>query len=238
MTTATIDRRTAPDLAEEEDRRFGDVVHSLTAEEWRTPTELPGWDVRAIALHVLGEAESHRIGELVHQLVAGRKAAKGRALVDGINDVQIADRADLGPDEILARLDAAAPKFLRYRRRLPWPFRAIPLPNPPFGWLSIGRLNDVVYTRDRWMHRLDIHRAIGRAFKVDADHDRRLVADVVAEWAQRHGQPYHLVLDGPAGGTFERGGTGEVHQLDAVEFCRIVSGRAPGSGLLATGVVF
>jgi hypothetical protein len=107
MTTGTIDRRTAPDLAEEEDRRFGDLLHSLTAEEWHTPTELPGWDVRAIALHVLGEAESHRITELVHQLVAGRKAAKGRALVDGINDVQIADRAHLGPDEILARLDAA-----------------------------------------------------------------------------------------------------------------------------------
>jgi len=238
MTTGTIDRRTAPDLAEGEDRRFGDLVHSLTAEEWRTPTDLPGWDVRAIALHVLGEAESHRITELVHQLVAGRKAAKGRALVDGINDVQIADRAHLGPDEILSRLDAAAPKFLRYRRRLPWPFRAIRLPNPPFGLLSIGFLNDVVYTLDRWMHRLDIHRAIGRPFKVDTDHDRRVVADIVAEWAQRHGRPYRLVLDGPAGGTFAHAGTGEAHQLDAVEFCRIVSGRAPGIGLLATGVVF
>ena len=238
MITATIDRRSAPDLAEEEDRRFGDLVHSLTAEEWRTPTELPGWDVRAIALHVLGEAESHRIRELAHQLVAGRKAAKGRALVDGINDVQIADRAHLGPAEILARLDAAAPKFLRFRRRLPWPFRTIRLPNPPFGWLSIGRLNDVVYTRDRWMHRLDIHRAIRRPFEVDADHDRRVVADVVAEWAHRHGQPYRLILEGPAGGTFDRGGAGEVHQLDAVEFCHIVSGRASGTGLLTTGVVF
>jgi hypothetical protein len=88
------------------------------------------------------------------------------------------------------------------------------------------------------MHRLDIHRAIGRTFEVDADHDRRVVADVVAEWAQRHGRPYRLILDGPAGGTFEHGGTGEVHQLGAVEFCRIVSGRAPGTGLLATGVVF
>ena len=238
MTTATIDHGIAPDLAEEEDRRFRDLVHSLTAEQWRTPTELPGWDVRAIALHILGEAESHRIRELVHQLRAGHKAAEGRALVDGINDVQIADRAHLAPDEILARLDAAAPKFLRFRRQLPWPFRAIRLPNPPFGWLSIGRLNDVVYTRDRWMHRLDIHRAIGRPFDVDADHDRRIVADVVAEWAQRHGQPYHLELDGPAGGTFAPCSIGDAHQLDAVEFCRIVSGRAPGTGLLATGVVF
>jgi uncharacterized protein (TIGR03083 family) len=228
MTTATIDRRTAPDLAEAEDRRLGDLLHSLRADEWHTPTELPGWDVRAIALHLVGEAESRRLGELIHQLVAGRKAAKGRALVDGINDVQIADRAHLGPDEILARLDAAAPKFLRYRRRLPWPFRAIRLPNPPFGCLIIGFLNDVVPTRDRWMHRLEIHRAIGRPFKVDADHDRRVVADVVAEWARRHGQPYRLVLDGP----------GEMHQLDAVEFCHIVSGRAPGTGRLTTGVVF
>ena len=64
-----------------------------------------------------------------------------------------------------------------------------------------------------------------------ADHDRRVVADIVAEWAQRHGRPYRLILDGPAGGTFEHGGTGEAHQLDAVEFCRIVSGRAPGTGL-------
>ena len=238
MTAATIDRQTAPGLAEEEDRRFGDLLRSLTAEEWRTPTELPGWDVHAIALHILGEAESYRISELVHQLVAGRKAANGRALVDGINDVQIADRAHLEPDEILARLDDAAPKFLRFRRRLPWPLRAIRVPNPPFGWLSIGRLNDVVYTRDRWMHRLDIHRAIGRPFTVDANHDRHIVADVVAEWAERHGRPYRLILDGPAGGTFQYGNAGEAHELDAVEFCRIVSGRAPGTGLLSTGVAF
>ena len=238
MTVATIDRHTAPGLAEEEDRRFGDLLRSLTAEEWSTPTELPGWDVHAIALHILGEAESYRISELVHQLVAGRKAAKGRALVDGINDVQVADRAQLGPDEILVRLDDAAPRFLRFRRRLPWPLRAIRVPNPPFGWLSIGRLNDVVYTRDRWMHRLDIHRAIGRPFTVDTRHDRQIVADVVAEWAERHGRPYRLILDGPAGGAFQYGSAGEAQQLDAVEFCRIVSGRAPGTGLLSTGVAF
>ena len=210
MTTATIDRRTAPDLAQEEERRFGDLIRSLTVDEWRVPTELPGWDVRAIVLHVLGEEESHRPRELAHQLLAGQRAAKGRALADGINDVQVADRAHLDPDEILARLDVATPKFLTFRRRVPWPLRAIRVPNPPLGWLSIGRLNDVVYTRDRWMHRLDIHRAIGRAFDVDDEHDRRIVADIVAEWAQRHRRPYRLVLGGPAGGTFEHGENAEV----------------------------
>jgi hypothetical protein len=88
------------------------------------------------------------------------------------------------------------------------------------------------------MHRIDIHRAIGRPLEVDAGHDARVVADIVAEWADRHGQPYRLVLGGPAGGTFERGDGGEVQQLDAVEFWRVVFGRVSGTGLLAIGVVF
>jgi uncharacterized protein (TIGR03083 family) len=238
MTTATIARRAAPDIAAEEDRRFAEFLRSMSPADWSIPTELPGWDVKAIALHILGEAESYRIREALHQARAGRKRANGRALVDGMNDVQIADRAHLEPEEILERLDAAAPKFRRFRARIPGPLRALRIPNPPYGWLRVGHLVDVVYTRDRWMHRVDICRAIGRPFEVDAEQDRQIVADVVAEWAAIHGQPYRLVLDGPAGGVFSRGERGEEHHLDAVEFCRIVSGREPGTGLLSTGVVF
>jgi uncharacterized protein (TIGR03083 family) len=238
MTTDTIARDAAPDIAVEADRRFADLLRSLSPAEWSTPTELPGWDVKAIALHVLGEAESYRVREALHQVIAGRKLAKGRALVDGMNDVQIADRAHLPPGEILTRLDAAAPRFRRFRARMPAPVRAIRVSNPPYGWLRLGHLWDVVYTRDRWLHRIDICRAIGRPFEVDADHDGRVVADVVAEWAALHGQPYRLVLDGPAGGVFEGGDGGEQHHLDAVEFCRTVSGRERGTGLLTTGVVF
>jgi uncharacterized protein (TIGR03083 family) len=238
MTTATITRRAAPDLAAEADRRFADLLRSLSPADWSTPTELPGWDVKAIACHVLGEAESYRVREALHQVIAGRKHANGRALVDGMNDVQVAERAHLTPGEILERLDAAAPRFRRFRARIPAPLRAMRIPNPPYGPLPVGHLMDVIYTRDRWLHAIDICRAIGRAVEVDADHDRRIVADVVAEWAAIHGQPYRLVLDGPAGGVFERGDGGEEHQLDAVEFCRTVSGREPGIGLLGTGVVF
>jgi hypothetical protein len=64
------------------------------------------------------------------------------------------------------------------------------------------------------------------------------VADVVAEWARRHGQPYTLRLTGPAGGTFTDGEGGEVIEVDAVEFCRILSGRGDGSGLLNQEVPF
>jgi uncharacterized protein (TIGR03083 family) len=237
MTTATITRSTATGVAEAEDRRFIDLVRSLDAADWHAPTDCEGWTVRDIVLHVLGAQESHRFGEWAHQMRAGRKAAAGRELVDGINDVQIADRAHLGTDEVIERLETAAPRFRRFRRRLPAPLRAIKVPAPGVGRVSMGHLMDTTYTRDSWLHRVDIHRAIGRPFEPDA-HDARIIADVVADWAARHGQPYRLVLTGPAGATFESGTGGEQHELDAVEFCRILSGRAAGHGLLTTPVLF
>jgi uncharacterized protein (TIGR03083 family) len=235
--TARIDRATAPELAEAEDHRFLELVRSLEPDDWSAATDCTAWDVRAMVLHVLGAAESHKLGEFLHQMRAGRRAAAGRDLIDGVNDVQIADRSDLSTEQIIDRLEAAAPRFRRFRRRLPTPLRAVRVPAPFLGKVSLGYLMDVVYTRDSWLHRVDIHRAIGRRFEPDA-HDARIVADVVADWAGRHGQPYRLVLTGPAGGTFESGVGGEHHELDAVELCRILSGRAPGEGLLSTKVLF
>jgi hypothetical protein len=55
----------------------------------------------------------------------------------------------------------------------------------------------------------------------------------VGEWAEIHGQPFDLVLTGPAGGTFSRGTGGERVELDAVDFVRVLSGRLPGEGVLA-----
>jgi hypothetical protein len=88
------------------------------------------------------------------------------------------------------------------------------------------------------MHRIDLTRATGRPLRLTPEHDGRMVADVVAEWADAHGQPYALELTGPAGGSWSRGTDGEAVTLDAVEFCRVVSGRAPGTGLLAQDVPF
>ena len=66
-----------------------------------------------------------------------------------------------------------------------------------------------------------------------ADHDGRLVADIVAEWAGIHGQPFELVLDGPAGGKFTQGVDGERVEIDAIDFIRTLSGRLPGTGVLS-----
>jgi uncharacterized protein (TIGR03083 family) len=103
----------------------------------------------------------------------------------------------------------------------------------------LGYLLDTILTRDTWMHRVDITRATGLELELTPAHDGRLVADVVAEWAHRHQQPFTLNLEGPAGGTFTHGGGGgEEITLDAVEFCRTLSGRAAGTGLLTQEVPF
>jgi hypothetical protein len=103
---------------------------------------------------------------------------------------------------------------------------------------TLGHLVDVIITRDVWTHRVDIARATGRDLVLDPDVDGPIVADVVAEWAGRHGQPFELTLGGPAGGTFVQGDGGQRLELDAVEFCRVLSGRAEGEGLLGVRVLF
>jgi uncharacterized protein (TIGR03083 family) len=236
-----LSRDEAMDLAGDEYDRFLDLLRSLPPEEWRRPTECEAWDVRAMATHLLAEAESHSsLREMAHQMRAYRKAKSG-SMIDTMNALQVRDRADLTPDEIVGRFEGAVPRSVRARRRMPGLVRRVRVKvDPPFEterW-PLSYLMDVIYTRDTWMHRGDISRATRRDVALTPEHDGRIVADVVAEWARRHGQPFALELTGPAGGTYVAGEGGEHVHLDAVEFCRIVSGRAQGAGLLTTAVPY
>lgn len=227
-------------LAAAEQERLLALLRELSPADWERPTDCAGWAVRDIVAHLAGAfASCASPREAVRQSRAGKQVAAGRDLVDGINDVQVAERAGRPPAELLAELTAVGEQGLRARRRLPAPLRALPLPfGPPLGTRPLGYLMDRIYTRDAWLHRIDICRAVGQAPLLTADHDGRLVADVVAEWARAHGGAYDLVLTGPAGGTFRSGVGGQHHELDAVEFCRTLSGRSAGTGLLTTGVPF
>jgi uncharacterized protein (TIGR03083 family) len=178
--------------------------------------------------------------EWMHQMRAGTKAAGDGPFIDGMTAVQVRERADLTRSQLLDRLAHVGPRAARWRagRRL---MRRIPLKQEVGGvtetW-RLGYLLDIVLTRDTWMHRVDIARATGREMVLTAEHDGRLIADVVAEWSRRHGEPFTLQLEGPAGGTFTQGTDGEDITIDAVEYCRILSGRATGTGLLTQEVPF
>ena len=224
------------------------LLEQLAPADWAAPTECVPWTVADMVGHLIGAARaSASFREMARQQLWGRRHRDefdGNDL-DAVNALQVRDHADLIPAARIETLRAAARPAVRARMRFPLPLRPIRVPLAQGGStaegmpssLSLGHLMEVIYTRDAWLHRVDIARATGADLDLgNADH--RIVEDVVAEWAQRHGHPFTLTLSGPAGGVFVQGEGGPAIDLDAVEFCRVVSGRAPGEGLLATRVLF
>ncbi len=180
------------------------------------------------------------LGELLSQQreIRRRVKADGGNETDTMTQVQIERTASLSTAELTTEARSLGRRATRGRTRLPGPMgRMIRIPvevGPLNEVWSLGYLNDIILTRDTWMHRVDLVRAIGSDMVLTADHDGRIVADVVAEWATRHGKPFVLTLTGPAGRMFTAPGSEapETITVDAVEFCRIVSARADGPGLL------
>jgi uncharacterized protein (TIGR03083 family) len=244
LRTERPDHHEAMRLGATEYERLIGLLRSLGSEDWGRRTECVLWDVKAMVAHLLGNMEGNAsLRELTHQIGTAKKRAKvsGFAMVDELTSLQISERAALKPDELVNRIEKMAPKAIKGRQRVPGVARRlVRIDAAPFGRIALGYLIDTVYTRDVWMHRIDICRASHRLMDLDAAHDGRLVSAIVGDWAARHRQPYELVLDGPAGGTFSSGVDGQALHMDAVEFCRIVSGRhaADAQGLLKTEVLF
>lgn len=240
---STLTRTSLEQLAVTEYTRFLELLRSLDGPDWTLPTECSPWDVRALATHVLGMAEmSATARETIRQNFAAWR--RGGAFIDALTGLQVEERRSLSPEAIVTRFTSAAPRGARGRARTPNFVRRRRIPmDQAVGdamepW-TVGYLVETILTRDVWMHRVDLSRAVGKPISLTADHDGVLVGDVVAEWATRHQQPCSLILSGPAGGTWTFGaGAGERLELDAVEFCRLLSGRGVGAGLLAVQVPF
>jgi uncharacterized protein (TIGR03083 family) len=238
--TPALDRGLAMRLAETEYGRFHAMLAGLSPEEWSLPTNCPGWDVRAMAAHALGMADfAASPWESRRQLKEAGK--RGGNFVDALTALQVEERSDLDPPHIVAQFERTGPKAAKGRRRIPALIRRRRIPPTQTDGIepwTLGFLVDVILTRDPWMHRMDIAEATGRAPTLTADHDGVLVADVVAEWASRHGQACDLTLTGPAGGSWLFRTGGPTLTSDAIDFCRAVSGRTAAQGLLETAVPF
>ena len=239
----------ARELATRAYDRMLELLELLEPEEWQARTECPAWDVADMVGHLIGAAKGHAsTRELVRQQVWAarhRRAHDGNRL-DAMNALQVADHAHLTPPERVAALHAIAPAAVEGRMDLPGVLRRVRVAMDPGGStasgmpsrITLGNLMDAILTRDVWLHRIDIARALGRSIDVDPAVDGRIVADVVAEWAGRHDESFELELTGPAGGRFRRGRGGQHIEMDAIELARVLSGRAPGTGLLGVRVVF
>jgi uncharacterized protein (TIGR03083 family) len=229
-------------LAEAETARMVAALRRLDADDWTRQTDNTLWDVRAMAGHVLGMTETFSgLGKLASYMRAAGKRQGDGPFIDGLTAEQVDRNAGLSTSELIDRLEQLGPVAARWRasRRL---MRHIPIKDEIDGekvtW-KMAILVDHVLTRDTWMHRADLAKATGQPMELTREHDGRIVTHAVAEWASLHGQPCTLHLTGPVGGTFTHGdGGGEEITIDAVDFCRIVSGRGTGEGLLEQAVPF
>jgi uncharacterized protein (TIGR03083 family) len=241
-----LDRDVAMRLAATEYDRVLAVLRDLPMDAWSRPSGCPGWDVRQLAAHLLGMAEmASGIPEQIRQLRKAKKA--GGVFIDALTALQVDERASMTPAELINRYAVMGPKAAKNRKRTPGFIRSRTMgdlqpvggkPDSLYEKWAMGYLIDTILTRDQWLHRTELCAAGGLVMELTADHDGALVADVVRDWAERHGQPCTLVLTGPAGGTWSFGSSGESLELDAIEFCRILAGRGEATGLLATEVPF
>jgi len=240
--------REAMRLAATEYDRVVRALAALAPEDWTRPTDCPDWDVRQLACHVVGMAamaSSPRETARQQREARAEHAVRGGPMVDSLTAVQVRERRTRTPEQVVTEARAVAPKAARGRRLTPAFIRRRPFAGPQLvngveeRW-TVGYLVDVILTRDCWMHRVDLARACGARLELTAEHDGAIVRDVVHEWAARHGRPYRLELTGPAGGQWssDRNGAGEPIRADAVDFCRTLSGRETGVGLLSTEVPF
>ena len=226
----------------------------LTDDDWAQPTECAGWSVRDMVGHLVGAAQGHAsMSVFVRQYgwgVRHRKAFGGSGL-DAMNQRQIDTLRDDSHDTLLRLLGELAPKAVAGRARRARLLGWAPISLDAAGsWYegmptrtTMAELCAVVLTRDVWTHRLDVARAVGQAPSIDPQVDGRIVADIVADWALRHSQPFDLTLTGDAGGTFRVGKEGQTLTLGALDFARVMAGRrpdgeVPDSPLWVTKVLF
>jgi uncharacterized protein (TIGR03083 family) len=234
---------------------FCSDLADLSAGEWEADTVCTPWTVADIARHVLGAMKSQvSLRESARQQLHGlrhRSGYDGNSL-DALNALQVADHRQLDGPAVVAQIEALVPKSVDARLRRARLFGRLVIPLDQGGSsaagnptrLAMGDLFRIVYTRDTWLHRLDVADALGRRVRLNTAADRRIVEDVVKEWADRHGQPFDLRLEGDIDGRYTRSGGGPVLAIDAARLCWILSGRgepapgSPGAELLSHRVLF
>lgn len=233
-----IDHDEAMQITSVENRKFGDLMRSLSPEEWAAQTECPLWDVRAMAAHLVGSAASQASPlEFFRQKRGGKPICKELGSPfwwDGMNELQVRERASLTTAELIAEWSTVSASAVKSRTKMPRLIAGLKLLNlpEPVGRQPLSYLFDIGFTRDVWAHRIDIAHAIAAQPDHDAVHDGRILADIVAEWGATHGEPFSLVLEGPAGGSYVQGVGGDEIHLGVVDFVRILAERTTASGVL------
>jgi uncharacterized protein (TIGR03083 family) len=223
---------------------FTDLLEELDESEWSAPTDLPGWDVKAVASHI-AHLESILSGAPEETADVGRPDHV-TGLMGLYTEIGVVTRRDASPDAIINEIRAAA--TARHTRLVADPpTDPAAKPEPVFGgvgwdWRTLLRNRPL----DVWMHEQDVRRAVDRPGGMDSPAARH-TAEYLAEslgyvLAKRVGAPAGtrvvLELEGsaPYAFTVNEAGRGErlpqvpagpdvLLRMDREAFIRVAGGR-------------
>lgn len=157
---------------------FTDLLEELDPADWARPTDLPGWDVKAVASHV-AHLESILAGNPEETADVGQPDHIASPM--GIyTEIGVVTRRDADPDAIINEIRAAA--TARHTRLLDDPpTDGSAKPEPVFGgvpwdWRTLLRNRPL----DVWMHEQDVRRAVDRPGGMDSPAARH-TAEYLAE---------------------------------------------------------
>lgn len=136
------------------------LLRSLDDADWSRPTDLPGWDVKAVTCH-LAHLESD-LAEIKQQRVELPDRPHLTSPTSRFTELGVVAREDKDPAEIVDELEESA--RIRHERLLadpPADGKADPPRTPgKIGWNWETLLSNRVV--DVWMHEQDVRRAVGR----------------------------------------------------------------------------
>ena len=139
---------------------FLDLLEAVPEEQWDTPTDLAGWDVRAVASHTAhlegilagGPEETADVGEPPH--VTG--------LMGLYTEIGVVNRREADADTIINEIRAAATsRHTALLENPPTDAAALPptiFAGVPWTWRTLLRNRPL----DIWMHEQDVRRAVDR----------------------------------------------------------------------------
>ncbi|MBA2285810.1 MAG: maleylpyruvate isomerase family mycothiol-dependent enzyme [Ktedonobacteraceae bacterium] len=153
------------DLFPHERKQLLELFSELEAEDWEKPTICPGWTVKDIALHLLGDDIGYLSGRRDHfsnPFFRNKDLHAWPSLVKNINEanelwVQATTR--ISPKLLSALLELTGEQFHDYMQSLdPMAINGVVSwagPDPAPAWLDIAR----EYT-ERWLHQQQIRDAV------------------------------------------------------------------------------